>query len=351
MRVKGPGGFEDVVLDCAGPLGGWQPLGTSGKYEYTRFDVARRSRLWCDATMRPPIVRSSPDSTLVLAVLACGALAVQGCKKGDDGSTTSTTSTNTTTSTSGVGGGAGFGGIGGYGGAGGYAPCDVVSGGEAVPDGTGDFCDSVSVNTVSYTADWIDLVSETVERTSCASQEQVDAQYNRPDAEHGCQDVNNGVLHVCTTNYLGMNAGGVVAFDMELLGDIPHADTSHSYIYSAVFDSDGDPANNWVYQPPYDWDYFQGADRWYQLIWDRATQLWSLRVTQVDAQQNTTDVPSSARAEVEGSHVRLYIGDDEIPGPDLTWRGTAFGHNNYMETDRGGDVSGADPSEPLVKVP
>lgn len=41
VRVKGPGGFEDVVLDCAGPLGGWQPLGTSGKYEYTRFDLVR----------------------------------------------------------------------------------------------------------------------------------------------------------------------------------------------------------------------------------------------------------------------------------------------------------------------
>ncbi len=38
-RVKGPKGFEDVALDCAGNLSGWQPIGTSGVYEYTRFDL------------------------------------------------------------------------------------------------------------------------------------------------------------------------------------------------------------------------------------------------------------------------------------------------------------------------
>lgn len=41
VRQKGTNGFEDVNLDCAGPLGGWQPLGSSGKYEYTRFDLVR----------------------------------------------------------------------------------------------------------------------------------------------------------------------------------------------------------------------------------------------------------------------------------------------------------------------
>jgi hypothetical protein len=41
VRTKGPGGFEDVVLDCAGPLAGWQPVGSSGKYEYTRVDLVR----------------------------------------------------------------------------------------------------------------------------------------------------------------------------------------------------------------------------------------------------------------------------------------------------------------------
>lgn len=41
VRQKGPSGFADVTLDCAGALGGWQPVGSSGKYEYTRFDLVR----------------------------------------------------------------------------------------------------------------------------------------------------------------------------------------------------------------------------------------------------------------------------------------------------------------------
>lgn len=41
VRTKGLNGFEDVVLDCAGPLTGWQPLGWSGNYEYTYFDLVR----------------------------------------------------------------------------------------------------------------------------------------------------------------------------------------------------------------------------------------------------------------------------------------------------------------------
>lgn len=40
-RTKGPGGFDDVTLDCAGKLTGWQPVGTSGMYEYTRIDLVR----------------------------------------------------------------------------------------------------------------------------------------------------------------------------------------------------------------------------------------------------------------------------------------------------------------------
>jgi hypothetical protein len=39
VRTQGPKGFEDVSLDCAGTLSGWMPVGTSGKYEYTRFDL------------------------------------------------------------------------------------------------------------------------------------------------------------------------------------------------------------------------------------------------------------------------------------------------------------------------
>lgn len=36
VRAPGPSGFKDVTLDCAGVVGGWQPL---GPYEFTRVDL------------------------------------------------------------------------------------------------------------------------------------------------------------------------------------------------------------------------------------------------------------------------------------------------------------------------
>jgi hypothetical protein len=41
VRATTPMGFQDVTLDCAGTLVGWQPVGNSGKYEYTRIDLVR----------------------------------------------------------------------------------------------------------------------------------------------------------------------------------------------------------------------------------------------------------------------------------------------------------------------
>lgn len=41
-RTEGKG-FEPVDLDCSGPLDGWVPLGTEGKYEYTRFYVTKNN--------------------------------------------------------------------------------------------------------------------------------------------------------------------------------------------------------------------------------------------------------------------------------------------------------------------
>jgi hypothetical protein len=38
VRAKANGAFQDVTLDCAGPLGGWQPV---GDYEWTRIDLVR----------------------------------------------------------------------------------------------------------------------------------------------------------------------------------------------------------------------------------------------------------------------------------------------------------------------
>jgi hypothetical protein len=42
VRNKGPSGFADVTIDCMpAPLTGWQPVGTSGKNEWTTVDLIR----------------------------------------------------------------------------------------------------------------------------------------------------------------------------------------------------------------------------------------------------------------------------------------------------------------------
>jgi hypothetical protein len=41
VRSRTNGKLEDVVLDCAGPLGGWKAIDKGGQYQYTRVDLVR----------------------------------------------------------------------------------------------------------------------------------------------------------------------------------------------------------------------------------------------------------------------------------------------------------------------
>ena len=44
VRTKASDGtFKDVTLDCGGVMTGWMPIGASGSYEYTRFDLVRHN--------------------------------------------------------------------------------------------------------------------------------------------------------------------------------------------------------------------------------------------------------------------------------------------------------------------
>jgi hypothetical protein len=41
VRVKSNGAFYDVTVDCLGTVVGWQPVGSSGLYEFARVDLMR----------------------------------------------------------------------------------------------------------------------------------------------------------------------------------------------------------------------------------------------------------------------------------------------------------------------
>ncbi len=132
---------------------------------------------------------------------------------------------------------------------------------------------------------------------------------------------------------------------------VPDTDADHSFIYSVVFDSDGDPSNDWTTNPPYDCDHFQGADRWYQCIYDHSFDRWSVTVTRVDSSQNTTEVLSTASCVIEKDTLTWCIGWSELPASTVRYRVSSFGHDgSWSASDRGGDVSGDDPTEPLSEL-
>ncbi len=65
-RVKGPAGFKDVKLACAGNLTGWKPIGSSGKYEYTDIDLVRSAKGVGGCTNGPQVAESEGQFGLVV---------------------------------------------------------------------------------------------------------------------------------------------------------------------------------------------------------------------------------------------------------------------------------------------
>jgi hypothetical protein len=215
----------------------------------------------------------------------------------------------------------------------------------------GDAVDSISSHTPTpdFSFQYVDLKEYGGLKVNFSVAE-VDADFNNSVFE--CGDVSGARRVVCPAGVQPMPAGDVVVVAMVLAGDVPQSDAEHSYIYSAVFDSDGQAANNWRPQAPFDWDYFGGTDRWYQLAWDHLGGQWALTVTQVGASGATGDAgPSTARAVIEGDTIVFFISATEFPAALPGFRVSAFGHDGrFGEATRAGDVSGANPTEALTPV-
>jgi len=215
-----------------------------------------------------------------------------------------------------------------------------------VDDPIGDLLDSISGRMPTYTSPVIDLRYHMDTRFGF-DQDGVNEAYN--DSIFECGVAAHGRTTVCAADVQPMPAGEVLVFAMLFVEDVPQAPADHSFIFSAVFDSDGDPANDWQFYPPFDFDLFQGTDRWYQLAWDHSTQQWSLDVTQVDTSLSTGSYAgSAARVVIQGDTIVFFIPASEFEIELPPYRLTSFGHDGaYSESDRGADVSGIDPTEPL----
>ena len=220
---------------------------------------------------------------------------------------------------------------------------------EVRPDPIADWINSVQEQVATLTEAVFDLIGSFA-TVSSITQDEADALKNNSVYECGEAD-DQGRLTVCADDGETLEAGDLLTVTMTLADDVPTGDTEHSYIYALVIDSDGDPANDWIAQLPFDWDLFQGADRWYQLIWDHTAQAWSLTVTQVQPDQTMTQVASGAWVVIDGPHLNMFVPGAEFDRDAVRYRVTAFGHDGaFSEDERGADVSGADPTEPLRPI-
>lgn len=160
------------------------------------------------------------------------------------------------------------------------------------------------------------------------------------------REMGGQVTTVCAPDVVDID-GDLVVVAAIYSDDLPGPGATDHYTYAAVFESNDDPTDDWQFQGQFDWDYFIGTDRWYQIHWDPDAQTWSMTVT------NALEAggPSGARALIAGDTVIWLIPKSEFPAPIPEVRVTSFIHDGSFRPEvSGGDVSGADPTEPLIPV-
>ena len=160
-----------------------------------------------------------------------------------------------------------------------------------------------------------------------------------------CNEDIPGGLVVCPETAGDMPEGRVLMLVMELAEPVPLADADHFYTYAAVLDADGDPSNNFQYNSPYDWDYWQNTDQWYILDWIPQDQAWTVSVVG----ENWAQVNSNARVVIYEDTIVFFIPADEFSVENPAFRMSAFGHDGSYGPDVScGDVTGANPTEELL---
>jgi hypothetical protein len=118
--------------------------------------------------------------------------------------------------------------------------------------------------------------------------------------------------------------GEYFAFAQVLKGNVPHADPTNFYQYAFVFDSDGNPSNNYVPSPSYPSDFFKDTDRWYELLYN-PTSGWKKKVSTAHG-SSIAVVPTEAQIVVVGAVIFLLVPTSEFAVPNPSYRMTAFRH-------------------------
>ncbi|MEX0673584.1 MAG: hypothetical protein WD067_02355 [Gaiellaceae bacterium] len=211
-------------------------------------------------------------------------------------------------------------------------------GAPSAPDPTGDFIYSVPSVTPGNPAPDVDIVDASVGVL------EVGAEQAAPLFETGPYACGGDV--VCQEG-TQLGPGSLVVGSVTLAAPPAGSPGASVYSYDLVFDSDGDPANDFQFEAPFEWDFYQGADRWYHLVHRDGT--WFVELSVFDGSRATPQ-PTAARAVLDGETIGWLIPAAEMADP-AGWRAATFRHDGSYQPDvSAGDVNGADPTAPLTAL-
>jgi hypothetical protein len=148
---------------------------------------------------------------------------------------------------------------------------------------------------------------------------------------------------VCASN-APAPAGDLLLASMQLAEPAAgEVDDGLEFVYSLVAETNGNGADDWAAAQAFDWDLFQGTDRWWEAIATRgaAGPQWELMVTDAAQAARRGSVTSAARVIIDGDRVTFVIPTSELGsrGADAGLRTTAFVHDGTFNFAKlGADV-------------
>lgn len=159
-----------------------------------------------------------------------------------------------------------------------------------------------------------------------------------------------GEVSVACVSQSPIPAGEIVVAVTIVEGEIPQPGAAREYVYGAAFEATGNPADDFTFEPPFDWDFYQNTETWHELVLPAGSNQWQARATRWNGTQQEPR-PSAARVAFAGDTIVWFIPAGELVAPEPTARLTAFRHDgSFLPEKSAGDVGGENPTIAPVPV-
>ncbi len=202
-------------------------------------------------------------------------------------------------------------------------------------DPTGDAIYSIPDQPPGYFPGYVDQVASGATVVN-APQGVVDPAFNATTFD--CSTVVDGVLTACAGTE-PIAAGPLLVAAARMAEPIPQGGEDGVLTFALVLRADGDPSNDYEADAPFTDDFYQGTDRWYELVYVPETG-WTLSV-------DRGETASNARAAVVGDLVVFFVPLAELAVDQPTYRLTSFASSDasYEPDSSGGDTSVGPPAD------